>query len=529
MQALAPRRASFLMRESKHSVSKLQIGMSSKGLKSVSCGSSGALGALKRKSVRGGAVTMLSKGISILIQLTSTVILARLLTPEDYGVIAMVAAVTGFAGLFGDLGLSSAAIQKKGLTLAQQSNLFWLNVAAGALLTALVAAASPLVVLFYGKPELFWVNIALSFSFLIGSFGSQHGAMLVRKMQFGRQAVASIFGALVGLGVCINFALKGLSHWALVWANLSGAAVTTILLFVLSSFRPGWMTKGTGIREMLRFGANVTAFDFINYFHRNLDNLLIGKFVGAGALGFYSRAYTLLMLPINILRSPIKAVGFPALSSLKEQPDAYRNYYKKVTQLLALASMPLTAYLFVSAEGIIYLLLGEDWMGITPIFARLALVAFVQPVITLWGIVVLSRGMGRRYVQMGIFNTGCSAIGFVGGLPWGTVGVATGYAIVTYTTALPILAWAFRDTPLRLGDFLSAVARPFVASVASAGTWLVISSFWDDINLLGSLALSAIFVGGLYLLVLRVLPGWQNDFRLVSSVLSSINHSRDIV
>jgi PST family polysaccharide transporter len=474
---------------------------------------------LKRKSVRGGSVTLIFQGISIAIQLTGTVILARLLSPADYGILAMVMAVTSFAGLFRDLGLSSAAIQKKDLTRAQQSNLFWLNVAMGTLLTILVAAGSPLVVWFYGKPELLWVTIALSGSFLIGSFGSQHGAMLVRNMQFGRQAVAGISGALVGLAVSVTLALQGWSYWALVWGNLSGAVVTTILLLVLSPFRPGWFTMGSGIRDMLKFGANVTAFDFINYFHRNLDNVLIGKFVGAGALGFYSRAYSLLMLPINSLRGPINAVGFPALSRLQDQPAAYRDYYRKVTHILALASMPFTAFLFVSAKEIIHLLLGPAWGGIMPIFAILALVAFVQPVLTLWGMVVLSRGMGRRYVHLGIFNTVCSAIGFVAGLPWGAVGVATGYAIVTYVTAIPILTWAFHGTPLRLRDFFAGTARPFAASVLAAGTCIAFSKQWIDLGIVTQLAVSASVFGVLYLLVLRALPGGRGDFRLICSIL----------
>ncbi len=477
------------------------------------------LGELKRKSVRGGAVTVALQGATIAIQLTSTVILARLLSPKDYGIMAMVLAVTNFAGLFRDLGLSSAAIQKRDLTRAQQSNLFWLNVAMGTLLTGLVAAASPLVVWFYGKSELLWVTVALSFSFLIGSFGAQHGAMLVRNMQFGRQGIASISGALFSLAVSVLLATQGWSYWSLVWGNLAGAMATTLLLIVLSPFRPGWIRAGTGIREMLKFGANVTAFGFINYFHRNLDNILIGKFVGADALGLYSRAYALLMLPLSSLRGPINAVGFPALSRLQDQPEAYRSYYRKVTQVLALLSMPFTAFLFVSSEQIIHLLLGPAWNGVTPIFAILALVAFVQPVITLWGMVMLSRGMAQRYVQIGAVNAGCSALGFAAGLPWGAVGVATGYAIVTYVTAVPILAWAFRDTPLRLRDFFAGTSRPFIASVLAAGMCIALSNQWGDLDVLIRLGISISIFAALYLLFLRALPGGRSEFVLIGSIL----------
>lgn len=482
---------------------------------------------LKRKSARGGVVTVVAQGLTIAIQLASTVILARLLSPQDYGIIAMVLAVTNFAGVFRDLGLSSAAIQKDRLTSAQQSNLFWLNVAMGGFLTLLVSAASPLVVWFYSKPELLWVTVALSLNFLIGSFSSQHGAMLVRNMQFGRKAVPAIAGATIALAVSVTLAISGWSYWSLVWGNLAGAVVTTSLLFALSPFRPAWMKRGAGIRQMVQFGANVTAFDFINYFHRNLDNVLIGKFMGADALGLYSRAYALLMLPISNLRGPITAVGYPALSRLQDQPEAFRDYYRKTTRLLALGSMPFTAFLFVSADEVVRLLLGPAWSGSAPIFAVLALVAFVQPVITLWGIVTLSRGMSRRYLHLGLFNAGSSALGFVAGLPWGAVGVAVGYAVATYVTAVPILAWAFRGTPLRLADFFSSTFRPAVASLVAAG---LCSVFWSDFGgVEGFTRLMWAFAMFLpaYLLTLLVLPHGRSDFRLISSILGALITRRE--
>jgi PST family polysaccharide transporter len=476
---------------------------------------------LKRKSVRGGTVTMVSQAISITIQLASTVILARLLSPEDYGIIAMVLAVTSFAGVFRDLGLSPAAIQKKDLTRGQQSNLFWLNVATGMLLTILVSGVSPLVVWFYGKPELLWITVALSFNFVIGSFGSQHGAMLVRNMQFVRYSIPGLSGAFLSLAVSIALAMHGWSYWSLVWGNLSGAVLTTILMIVLSPFRPSWIEKSTGIREMVKFGANVTAFDFINYFHRNLDNVLIGKYVGAEALGLYSRGYALLLLPINTLRGPINAVGFPALSRLQDQPEAYRNYFRKLANLLALISMPLAAFLFVSVEEVILVLLGPDWGGVVPIFSVLALVAFVQPTVTLWGMVCLSRGMSRRYLHLGIFNTVCSAIGFTAGLPWGAVGVAAGYAIATYVTAAPIVAWAFRDTPLHLSDLLSGAARPFVASVVAVGMCLILANQWDDLGVAVQLLVSASVFAALYCLVVLALPGGRKDFYWIVTIVNS--------
>jgi len=470
---------------------------------------------LKRKSVRGGAVTMASQGIGIAIQLTSTAVLARLLTPGDYGVIAMVVAITSFAGLFRDLGLSSAAIQKKDLTRAQQSNLFWLNVVMGTLLTALVAAGAPLVVWFYSKPELYLVTVALSTSFFIASLSSQHGAMLVRNMQFVQRAVAGLTGAIVTLAVALILALNDYSYWALVWGNLAGTTTTTVLIVVLSPFRPGLISRGSGIRDMLKFGANITAFDFVNYFHRNLDNLLLGRYWGTGALGFYSRAYSLLLLPINILRGPINAVGFPALSLLSDNPESYRSYYRKLTNTLALASCPFVAYLFVTSEAVIHLVLGPGWDAIVPIFEILAAVALIQPTVTLWGMVLISRGLGSRYLYIGIFNTLASALGFLVGLRWGALGVAAGYACATYLSTYPLLHFAFRHTPVSCRDFFDSVARPLGASVLSAiiCRFLILAPL--TLSPMLQLVTSALVFPGLYLLFLRLLPGRRSELILL--------------
>jgi len=430
---------------------------------------------LKRKSVRGGMVTMASQGVSIVVQLASTVILARLLTPDDYGTIAMVLAITAFAGLFRDLGLSSAAIQKKDLTDAQQSNLFWLNVAMGAALTVIVAAASPLVGWFYGKPELIPVTIALSFSFLIGSLGAQHTARLIRDMQFGRKAAATISGSLVTLAVAVACALNGLAYWALVWGNLAGAAVTTLLLFLLSPFWPGWYQKGAGIREMLKFGAHVTAFDFVNYFHRNLDNILIGRFWGTAALGMYSRAYSLLMMPINAIRGPINAVAFPAMSSLISNPKEYRHYYKSMLRVLAFLTMPMAALLYVCSESLINLALGPQWAEVSTLFSILAIAGFVQPVSSQRGLVLLSHGAGRKYLTQGIIAAVVTCSGFLAGIPFGAKGVAIGYVIAVWVIAYPLYVYSIKGTSLKKLDLARAVASPAILSVFAAAITYVIT------------------------------------------------------
>lgn len=426
------------------------------------------LKALKHQSVRGGAVTLVAQGISIGIQLASTIVLARLLSPNDYGIMSMVTTITAFAGLFRDLGLSSAAIQKKELTHAQQSNLFWINAGMGALLSVVVAGSAPLVAWFYKRHEVFWVTVALASTFFISSLGTQHGALLVRQMRFARQAGASIAGAATGFGLAVALAMAGCGYWALVWGGLANSLVTTSLLIILSPFRPGVPARRAGLRGILKFGAHITAFDFVNYFQRNLDNLLVGRVWGTGALGVYSRAYSLLMFPIASLRSPINAVAFPAMSRLQNEPEALRSYYLRITSLLAFTAMPLTAFLFVASKPIIALALGAKWFGVIPIFSYLALAAFIQPAAGFAGSLLLSLGQSDRYFRCGLFNAAAMSLGIVIGVHWGPTGVALGYAIANYVVLYPWLRWAFRDTPVRFRDFAEACAYPAMMSVLAS-------------------------------------------------------------
>jgi len=476
---------------------------------------------LKRKSVRGGAVSLASQGASLAIHTVSTVVLARLLTPDDFGIVAMVGAVTAFAGVFRDLGLSAAAIQMKDLTHAQQSTLFWVNVATGAMLTGGLAAASPIVAWFYGKSELITLTIALSLSFLIASFGTQHGASLARNLQFGRLAVATLSGAVVGLAVSIGLAFYGARYWALVWGGLAGGLTGTLLRFCLSEFRPNWPTRGTGMRKMLRFGANVTGFDVVNYFARNLDNILIGRVWGDAVLGLYSRAYALLMFPIHNLRNPIQSVAFPAMSKLQHDPVAFRLYYRRITSLLALLSMPISAFFFVASKPLVEVVLGSRWLGAAPIFSILAFPAFIQAPLSLNGLVQLSLGRGTRYFQIGAVSAVLVSIGFCVGVGWGAPGVAVSYGVITYASFIPLLAWGFHKSPLCLRDFFSSISRPAMASVtaavaASGLRWLLPEAASTTV-----LASCAMVFASVYLAVMSCLPSGRAELHWVLKTLNS--------
>lgn len=448
---------------------------------------------LKKRSVRGGMITITTQVITVVTQIVSTVVLARMLTPDDYGVMGMVLSIVALAALFKDLGLSSAAIQRAELTDDQRSNLFWINAFFGLLLGVAFAAAAPLVAWFYGRPELVGMTLILSLTFVLGGLGAQHNAMLVRHMQFGRQGIVNISGIAVTFAVSVALAYFGFRFWALAWGHVAGTAARTLLIWALAPFMPGRWKRGIGTLDMLRFGANVTGFNFVNYFSRNLDNILIGKFVGADALGIYSRAYQLMLFPIQNLRGPIGAVTYPALCRLQDKPEDWRKYHMQTLRVLAFLTMPLVAWMYLVSEPLILLLLGENWAGVIPLFRILAIVAFIQPCAGMVGSVMLSVGHSREYFVQGVATSGAITLAFAVGIFWGATGIALGYLVANYLVLIPLLAYAYKGTALKIRDFFDSVSLPAFLALASLGVSYLFLGWTDLPGLAGKVAVGSAF------------------------------------
>jgi PST family polysaccharide transporter len=284
-------------------------------------------------------------------------------------------------------------------------------------------------------------------------------------MRFIRLGIIEVVGLLVGATVAIVSAWRGAGYWSLVFMQLAMAGTVAIGVWIASDWRPGWPRRRTGSRSMLAFGRDITGFHVINYFARNSDRIFIGRFCGSGILGLYSKAYSLLMLPINQITGPLASVAMPALSRIQKYPDRYVSYYTKLILLLSFISMPLTVFLAVSAKSIIHLLLGEQWLGVIAIFQILAISAFIQPVWSTVGLVLISMGQSGRLLKFGVFNGLVVVTSFAIGISWGAIGVASAYVMASYLILFPSLWYCFRLTPISIATFLKAVARPAIASL----------------------------------------------------------------
>jgi len=282
-------------------------------------------------------------------------------------------------------------------------------------------------------------------------------------------ALIGIIGQLAGIVAAIIAALYGAGYWALVIGQLAGAIAGAIAVWVACGWRPGLPVRRSGIRGMLNFGGHMTGFNFVNYFSRNADNVLIGKFIGADALGLYAKAYHLFMMPISQIRRPLNQVAMPVLSSLQNQPERYIKYYQRLIDIMATLTVPLTLYCAIEADFLIRTLLGQQWLAAVPVFRILAIAALIAPVAGTRGLVLISHGFSGRFFYWGLFNAILIVTSFIVGLPFGIEGVATAYTVAVYVILIPSLFYCFHKTPVTLSMFMRTLASPMLVGVVAAG------------------------------------------------------------
>ncbi len=423
---------------------------------------------LKKRSVRGGAITMVAQLFKFGLNLGSNMVLARLLIPQDYGLIGMATAVTGFVTLFKDLGLSMATVQQEEINHEQVSNLFWVNLVLSFITTLIVVAIAPVIAWFYNEPRLIGITLVLAIGFIIGGLGVQHSALLNRQMQYKVLMFNDVLSMLLGIASAIVAAWYGLGYWALVIMSLVSGIVSTVVVWTACSWRPGLPQRRNGTRAMLAFGGHLTGFSTVNYFARNLDNVLIGKYWGAQQLGLYAKAYQLLLLPLNQINAPISSVAVPTLSRLQSDPQQFRNYYLKALSIVAFLTMPIITFMVVASEEIIGLLLGSQWREASVMFQLLSISALVQPICNTTGWIYISTGRSDRMLKWGLFSSSWIVASFFVGLPHGASGVAFSYAIAMLLQAIPCIYFATRGTSITMLDVLQAVMQTFISSFVAA-------------------------------------------------------------
>lgn len=425
-------------------------------------------GGLRTLAVRGAGVTIFSGGAGVAIQIVATVTLARLLTPADFGVVAMVTTFSLLLVNFGMNGFTEVVLQFEDITHAGVSNLFWINLSAGAILTGGFAASGFLLARFYHDPLVVRVAAGIAPSIFISSTSVQHLALLKRAMRFSAISANDIVARATSVVVSILLAWAGWGYWALVAGVITIPLSAAIGAWILCQWIPGRPTRADRTSAMVRFAMHVYGRFTVNYFSRNSDNLLVGWRFNAQALGFYKKAYDLFALSAALLVAPLSNVAVSALSRFDPRSDQFRRYLLNALAILAFVGMGLGADLTLVGKDVIRLLLGPKWGESGRIFMFFGPGIGVMMLYSTHGWIHLSIGRADRWFRWGIVEFGVTFLLFVLGLRWGPSGVAVAWTTSFWILTVPALWYAGRPVQLGVGTMFAVVWK-FVIASASAG------------------------------------------------------------
>jgi O-antigen/teichoic acid export membrane protein len=423
---------------------------------------------LGRRTAWGGAIAIGAQLTRFALQLVSSAIMARLLAPADFGLVAMAAAITGFVGIFADCGLSVATVQRKELDQDTVSALFFLNLGVGILIMALAIIAAPVAAWGFGDERVQWVVIALAPQIILGAAGAQHSALLQRGMRWLTIQWTGIAAQIGSALVAIILALcTKAGYWALVAQGLSGVCISLVLLWTVCPWRPSLVGRWSEVPSALAFGLNLTGFNLVNYFHRQFDNVLIGWRWGPSELGFYTLAYTLLTLPLSLVNGPIGSAVLPALCRVQGDAPRWRKTFLESLGAATLISSGFTAMLIATAAPLVTLIYGSSWSETATIFQFLAISMFAAIPANTMGWIYISLGRTKRMFHWSLMSTPAIVAGFFVGLPFGAAGLALAYSIVMWLILIPCLAVAAHRSPVSVAAMLRVIMGPTALGIVS--------------------------------------------------------------
>lgn len=436
---------------------------------------------LRERSVRSGFIQIGAQGVQLTLMIGSAMVLARLLTPGDFGLLAMVSSLTAFVVSFRDFGFPMATVHRQRVDHSQISALFWVNLKLNMLIALLMALMAPALARFYGESRLTAITLVMAVGIFCSSLADQHKSLLTRQMRFGRLMLIEVGSLLTGIVVGIGAALLGAGYWALVFQFLASAFTRSVATWLVCGWCPAWQawrlrTLNPDLRSMLSYGAHLTGFRVLAHIGLNLDRVLVGYFSGAAAVGVYDNAYRWSLYPVQQVYPSLLSVAVSGLSRMQDDPKAYRASFKKALLPVFGLVMPALAFMFMEAQNVILVLLGDQWSEAVPLFRILCIAGFAVSMtrVTKW--LYLSRGETKRQFRWGLISTPVMVLAVAIGARWGAFGVALGFTVATCLLTYPSIAFCLKTSHLSMRDFLGTVWRPALASVAAAFLLLAVGA-----------------------------------------------------
>jgi len=456
---------------------------------------------LKQRSGRGALIVFGNQTYQTLLHFVSTALMARLLSPDDFGLISMAVPVLMFATLVSNMGLGQAVIQRANLTRAELSNLYWFSLTVFTIAGLVVMAISPLVAAFYGIDEISNVVIVYGFLMILNGIGSTHGMVMLRRLRFGYQGMIAVVAQTIGISTGLVAAWIWHSYWALIVTQVVSNVIGLVLVWTFSGWVPGRYDRSVPIGGLLRYGVNVAIARLMNFFTDNADTVLVGKIWGQTALGFYDRAFRLMLTPTGRTTGAIATPAQAVLSRLVRDPERYRRAFLGLNRMALLLVSPGILWAVLFADHLVPLVLGKGWGPVVPIFQAFGALAVTRTMVVMYNWMLLAEGRAKEFRQWGIFRAVIIISAFLVGLQWGPEGVAAAYAAVVIFVLTPLqMVWTTRRSPVRLSDLVHTIVM-FLPAFALAAAALIGLERWAGLGLFWLLGFGLI---GAYALVWAV-------------------------
>lgn len=448
---------------------------------------------LKQKAINGVKWTSLSAIIIAILQLLQLSILARFLDSSDFGLIAILSVVVGFSQAFLDMGISNAVIHKQTISHVQLSSLYWVNVLAGIFLFSIVYAISPLISNFYNEPNLLQLIRLVSYTFLIQPFGQLFMVLWQKELKFKAIATIEVINKSIALIVSVWFAYYGYGAISLVYGLIFGIVGQTILYiyFGLKYFKPSLVLEIKEIKYFIAFGAYQTGERIVNYFNTQIDVILIGKLLGAEALGVYSLAKQLIMKPMQLINPVLTKVTFPLMAKIQDDNHRLKKIYLLVINLTSSLNFYIYATLFILSSQIISLVFGNNWNDVVPVLQVLSIFGAIRSTGNPVGSLLLAKGKANWGFWWNIGILFFMPLFIYYSSNWGVIGISWG--LVIFASLLMLPNWYLLIRPLCFADFLEyfkAILIPLFIVIISTIPIIIISFIYG----LNYLNISILFI-----------------------------------
>jgi len=405
-----------------------------------------------------------------ILALLANIVFARLLLPGDFGLVAMAGVLLGFIDIFKDLGTGTALVREKDVDDRLLSSVFWLNAGFGVLMTALAILLAPLIASFYKEPRVAPVLMAMALSFLLSSLSIVQASILARRMEFETLAKLELAASVLSYTIGIGAALLGFGVWSLVFQVLANSTLGTVLIWCAGRWRPSFVFAWDEVRRISGYSLNLAGFNVFYYIAQNLDNLLIGRFLGTEALGLYDLAYKLMAFPMQAISSVFGRVMTPYYAKAQDDLPRFRQAFLRVAAAIAFVTFPLMFGLLAVREPFVLAVFGSNWASCITLLAMFAPLAAIRSVLTTTGSIFIATGRTDLQLRWGVLSNLVVLAGLAVGLQWGIIGVAAGFTITNLALLYPNFAIPFRLIGLRVPELLRCLQPTLTCTALMWGT-----------------------------------------------------------